>query len=108
LHFQDQMSLQRRWSVNGRQYARTCEAWLDNVDSSRRELLQMFAASDSPDPPAVMLQRWRMFFMACAELFRYRDGAEWYVSHYLFARNPANGQPTRRSDSRSFCAAISQ
>ena len=44
----------------------------------------MFRQSMPLGEARLMRQRWRMFFMACAELFRYRGGEEWFVAHYLF------------------------
>jgi cyclopropane-fatty-acyl-phospholipid synthase len=32
------------------------------------------------------LQRWRMFYMAVAELFGYASGNEWGVGHYRFVK----------------------
>ena len=38
------------------------------------------------DGAALWHQRWRMFWMACAELFGYQQGQQWLVAHYLFNR----------------------
>jgi len=83
--FQEDVQLEQQWRVSGLHYARTCEAWLQNLDEHHDLLRKTLAQSGSEDTPEIQLQRWRMFFMACAELFRYRDGNEWFVGHYRFS-----------------------
>jgi cyclopropane-fatty-acyl-phospholipid synthase len=83
-HFQRDMVISGSWQVNGHHYARTCEDWLRNLDTHRQNLLALFSKYYSRSEAKVVLQRWRMFFMACAELFRYGGGKEWFVGHYLF------------------------
>ena len=85
LRFQDELRLVRRWRWDGTHYEKTANAWLANADRQREELLPVLAAVYGDDAPA-WLQRWRIFFMACAELFGYNGGQEWWVSHYLFER----------------------
>jgi len=85
LRFQDELRLVRRWRWDGTHYEKTANAWLANADRQREELLPVLAAVYGDDA-AAWLQRWRIFFMACAELFGYNGGQEWWVSHYLFER----------------------
>ncbi len=86
LRFQDRLRLERRWRWDGRHYERTANAWLENLDRERERALPILAATYGEKDAQTWLQRWRVFFMACAELFGYRDGQEWWVSHYLFRR----------------------
>lgn len=83
-HFQDDLRIEQQWKIDGRHYARTCWDWLANLDRQYSDLLEMFRLAAGPREARVALQRWRMFFMACAELFQYRQGTEWFVAHYLF------------------------
>jgi cyclopropane-fatty-acyl-phospholipid synthase len=85
LHFQHDVELVRRWRWNGTHYARTANAWLANLDANRERALAVLATAYGAEAAAQWLQRWRMFFMACAELFGHDRGREWFVSHYLFA-----------------------
>jgi cyclopropane-fatty-acyl-phospholipid synthase len=90
--FRDDLTIRGQWSVNGTHYARTCEDWLVNLDQNRGELLRALACCGAKEPPQILLQRWRIFMMACAELFAYNGGTEWFVSHYLF--QPVASRPT--------------
>lgn len=68
--------------VDGTHYARTAEAWLANLDARRAEALAVLRGVHG-DRAELWLRRWRLFFMACAELFAFRQGREWCVSHHV-------------------------
>jgi cyclopropane-fatty-acyl-phospholipid synthase len=87
-HFQQHLMLADTWQVEGRHYARTSELWLANLDQSREQLLPVLAQAYGPDAADQWFHRWRVFFMACAELFGFHGGQEWWVSHYRFQRRP--------------------
>jgi cyclopropane-fatty-acyl-phospholipid synthase len=90
LYFQDHLCLQRQWAWNGNHYARTANAWLSNLDERRARIRPILAQAYGLDQADLWLQRWRIFFMACAELWGFDQGREWFVSHYLFAPHAAN------------------
>lgn len=86
LDFQGDVRLLDHWVVPGMHYARTAEAWLTNLDRNRREVTAVFAKTYGAKEARRFLNYWRTFFLSCAELWGYAGGAEWLVSHYLFAR----------------------
>jgi cyclopropane-fatty-acyl-phospholipid synthase len=86
LRLQGPLRLVDRWRWSGTHYEKTANAWLANLDARRAEALPILAKVYGEARAALWLQRWRIFFMACAELFGYREGQEWWVSHYLFER----------------------
>ena len=86
LWFQRDLSLEKRWKVDGRHYQRTANDWLANQDANKAEVMRTLVKAYGGENAKLWCQRWRMFWMACAELFGYDSGQQWLVAHYLFSR----------------------
>lgn len=86
LEFQDHWQIRQQWDVSGTHYQKTSEAWLREMDRNRAEILDLFADVYGQENANRWFVRWRVFFLACAELFGYDEGREWGVSHYLFQK----------------------
>lgn len=84
--FQDDLTLVEDWRVAGTHYAQTSEHWLQNMDAHQAEIMPLFVQTYGADQAVKWWAYWRIFYLSCAELWNYRDGQEWHVSHYLFRK----------------------
>ena len=85
-HFGDILSVAGSWRWSGLHYARTAEDWLCNLDRHRNLVLPILRSTYGVDAER-WLQRWRLFFLAVAELFAFGGGAEWGVMHYRLQKS---------------------
>jgi len=83
--FQADLQIVQEWHLSGIHYARTAEAWYRNLMAHEDELVAILERGHGGDARR-RFQRWRVFFLACAELFGYAGGREWIVAHYRFRR----------------------
>jgi cyclopropane-fatty-acyl-phospholipid synthase len=86
LYFQKDLSIENHWRVNGKHYQKTAEAWLQNMVAHEKEIRPLLAQTYGAKNETRWWVYWRVFFMACAELWGFRNGEEWLVSHYLFRK----------------------
>ena len=82
-HLRTPFEVDQRWIVSGEHYARTSEDWLRNLEQRRDSVMPILAETYGTENARQWFHRWRVFFLACAELFAWEDGSKWIVSHQL-------------------------
>ncbi|HSD64739.1 MAG TPA: cyclopropane-fatty-acyl-phospholipid synthase family protein [Ignavibacteriaceae bacterium] len=85
-YFSGNFEVKNHWIINGRHYEKTSNAWLKNMDRNKDSILKLFSETYGGKNKIKWWVYWRVFFMSCAELWGYKNGEEWMVSHYLFKR----------------------
>ncbi len=88
-YFNDDLVVEKHWHVNGTHYGKTAEAWLTNMDNHKPEIIKIFKEIYGKHQAVKWWVYWRLFYMACAELWNFNNGNEWIVSHYLFHKTTA-------------------
>lgn len=83
--YQEDVILLEQWRIHGGHYRSTAAAWRARLERHRERIFPILAATYGASEAEVWYYRWRLFFLACEELFGFRNGREWWVSHYVFA-----------------------
>jgi len=100
-HYSRNLRLSHQWRWDGKHYEKTSNHWLENMDANKPRIMELFAETYGEQNAVRWWNRWRVFFMSCAELFGYHNGEEWWVSHYLFDKqttlSPAEQKSFRNS-----------
>ena len=86
LYFQEHLKIDKVWHFSGEHYSRTSWAWLNKMDQNKAKIIGIFSDTYGKENAKMWWQRWRIFFMSCAELFGMSNGLEWGVSHYRFEK----------------------
>jgi len=86
LYFQDDLKIEDHWQVKGTHYGQTSNHWLMNMDRNRQKIMPLLKATYGEKEYVKWWHYWRIFYMACAELWNYKDGSEWIVSHYRLVK----------------------
>jgi cyclopropane-fatty-acyl-phospholipid synthase len=82
--FPDLFAVEQEWRWSGTHYKRTAMDWLANFDAQQKAILPILRQVYGADAP-MWRRRWRMFFLATAEMFGHAGGRAWGVSHYRLA-----------------------
>jgi len=81
----DNLKLEKSWKVSGTNYSLTSNDWYKKTKENKKEIIELFN-QDSNKNGTIEYNKWKIFYLACRELFGYKNGSEWIVGHYLFTK----------------------
>ena len=85
LRFQRDLQVIESWGLAGTHYARTLGAWLGRLDAHPDRARELLAGAVGPRRAGRALASWRLFLLSTREMWGWRGGEEWMVSHHLLA-----------------------
>ena len=88
LYFQKDLQVINHWKVSGKHYEKTSNDWLANMDKKEHQhrIREIFEQTYGRENVNKWIMKWRLFFIACAELFGFNNGNEWIISLFLFQK----------------------
>jgi cyclopropane-fatty-acyl-phospholipid synthase len=92
-HVDSPFSVEQRHEISGVHYARTAEAWHSNLVANAQRVQDLFARDLGESEAKRRYERWRLFFLACAELFGFQSGTQWVVAHTVLAPKRGGKHP---------------
>ena len=83
-HFNEDLRIESSWLLPGTHYEKTSRAWLEKLDNNQKAARDALIETYGKRQIRRWIGRWRLFFMACEELFGHAQGKQWQVAHYRF------------------------
>jgi len=88
LYFAENFHIVKHWRVNGSNYEKTSNGWLNYLDTNWKNgsLKPVLKEAYGESKEKEWYVNWRLFFLACAELWAFDGGNEWIVSNFFFQK----------------------
>jgi len=79
------LTLDKSWFESGYNYHKTLEFWYQNLKFNKKNILNI-DFEDKSISSKTHYNRWKVFILACSELFKINNGEEYLIGHALLKK----------------------
>ena len=79
------LTLDKSWFESGYNYHKTLEFWYQNLKFNKKNILNI-DFEDTNISSKTHYNRWKVFILACSELFKINNGEEYLIGHALLKK----------------------